>query len=444
MRSRTSILTGIVVGGAVCLGSATTAIADDPDDAELRARRIIRAEPPWWRRALALPERSTDLLAWPIKKTVIWAEDVNLPERVVDVLYFNDERTAGWFPNLDLGGEIGTAAGVRLFHNDLLGGGEEVFASVLLSFQTFQRDAGLEEGQVRAGALFPEVGGGPFHLRAQVLASKDEDEDFFVRPAADGTLLVGSETRESDQTTYASERLLGRFEVSVRPFRATAVGLSFRPRYGEVRDGEGREPSIPTAVEGFGGPTTLVGGGPLLRIDGRDSDVRPRRGWFLETEGGYWESIDGRATSGEEYRYARYTVEAQRIQPTFRPDRVLFFRMFLDRVERVEGAAVPFWDLPALDEDHDLRAFTRNRFRDDGALLVNVEYRWPIWDTWDAFVFFDEGQVFHEYRDIEPEAFEWSGGIGARFYSAQGFLFRVHFATGEEQQKFRIGLQQEF
>ena len=58
--------------------------------------------------------------------------------------------------------------------------------------------------------------------------------------------------------------------------------------------------------------------------------------------------------------------------------------------------------------------------------MFNVEYRYPIWDTWNAFLFWDEGQVFDHYKAIE--------GAGKITISTRVVEGQVHVAirdTGE-------------
>ncbi|MGH7859956.1 MAG: BamA/TamA family outer membrane protein [Candidatus Binatia bacterium] len=392
----------------------------------------------WWREALELPENAVDVFAWPVKRGLIWAERVNLPERVLDTLYFNDERTAGWFPNASFGGEIQSALGVRVFHDDLWGGGEEIGLSTLLAI------GDLEESRINFRFYAPTLGGRAAYLLTDVLYSEDNDEDLFVRIAPDGAPRLGPRTRESDDTTYELDLVRTRFEGGVRPIGPVKLGFSFEPLFGDVEEGGGAELPIPATVDGFGGPAVLLGGVSLVEWDARDSTVRPRAGWYARAEAGSWTGARGRTTDGRDYRYLRHRIDLRRYQPTFRHDRVVVIRVWLDRVETYDGGAVPFWDLPVLDEDHALRGFDRNRFRDKGALLFNVEYRYPIWDTWDGFVFLDEGQVFRHYSDARLEGFEWSAGGGVLFLTEKSFLLRVQYATSEEDRSFRVVLEQAF
>jgi hypothetical protein len=412
---------------------------DSPGHPPAEERRSGR---PWWRTALAAPDLALEGLAWPIKESVIWAERERLPERIRRALYFNEEETAGWRPSFELGGEIGPAAGVQLFHTDLWGGGEEIRLTTLFGFDAFS-GPGLEEQQVGLLFLVP-ADRRPFRFRSEIFAGEDRDEDFYVREAADGRLLVGHEAGEHDDTTYELDVARARIQLDWLPVEDVAIGVAFRPLAGDVEIGDGGEPPIPERVDGFGGTTVLLGGGPVVVWDRRDDPARPRSGSRVRVEGGYWTGVEGRTTAGREYEYGRYAVELEQHLPTFRHDRTIALQATLDRVETRSGRAAPFWELPLADEDHLLRAYTRNRFRDAGAIVVNAEYRYPIRDAWDAFLFVDEGQVFGDYDDLDWDRFEWSAGSGVRFYSKRGLLFRVLVAFGEEQANFRFGLAQEF
>lgn len=55
---------------------------------EIRERRLIRAERPLWRRALAAPNDLVTILTWPLKHALFWAEDVHLDRRIRDVVMF--------------------------------------------------------------------------------------------------------------------------------------------------------------------------------------------------------------------------------------------------------------------------------------------------------------------------------------------------------------------
>jgi len=56
-----------------------------------------------------------------------------------------------------------------------------------------------------------------------------------------------------------------------------------------------------------------------------------------------------------------------------------------------------------------------------------------VWDTWDAVIFLDEGQVYDDLGDLAIDEFHTAVGAGLRFMSQTGFLMRFEVARSSEQ-----------
>lgn len=61
-----------------------------------------------------------------------------------------------------------------------------------------------------------------------------------------------------------------------------------------------------------------------------------------------------------------------------------------------------------------------------GLVLANLEWRFPVWGPVGASFFVDGGNVWREYRDIEPSEMRWGGGVGVRVETPVGPL-RVEY-----------------
>ena len=59
---------------------------------QVAEQRRIHGEPSLGRRLLTLPYYVVALTGWPIKKMVIWMEDVNLPQRIEDAFSYPVRR----------------------------------------------------------------------------------------------------------------------------------------------------------------------------------------------------------------------------------------------------------------------------------------------------------------------------------------------------------------
>ena len=89
---------------------------------------------------------------------------------------------------------------------------------------------------------------------------------------------------------------------------------------------------------------------------------------------------------------------------------------------------MPFYEATTLGGVHTLRGYDHDRFRDEGYILLNAEYRWPVWDIFDGVVFFDTGQVFQRYKEVALDEFHSNVGAGLRVYGRSGVAGRVEAA----------------
>ena len=120
-------------------------------------------------------------------------------------------------------------------------------------------------------------------------------------------------------------------------------------------------------------------------------------------------------------------------------------RARLDKVTPLGDGIVPYTDLPVLGGSQRLRGYKRASFRAEGALLLSAEYRWPVWDTWNAYIFWDEGHPFNDFGDIEGDGFRSSFGAGLSIRTEAALLLGLRVAhSAREDALFGFTLEQEF
>jgi outer membrane protein assembly factor BamA len=78
-----------------------------------------------------------------------------------------------------------------------------------------------------------------------------------------------------------------------------------------------------------------------------------------------------------------------------------------------------------------LRGYPLNRFLDKGKLLVNAEYRFPIFWRIGGNVFADAGTVWPSLGEIDLGELAADAGVGLRFYMPD-FVVRVDVAWSGE------------
>ena len=121
-------------------------------------------------------------------------------------------------------------------------------------------------------------------------------------------------------------------------------------------------------------------------------------------------------------------------------------RARLDKAHALgDDSIIPYSDLTTLGGTHRLRGYRRGSFRGEGSLLLSAEYRYPIWDTWNAFLFWDEGQAFDQYEDLGLNQLEYSYGAGISVRTERAFLFGLRIARSHEEEALTgFSLEKEF
>ena len=151
-------------------------------------------------------------------------------------------------------------------------------------------------------------------------------------------------------------------------------------------------------------------------------------------------------TGSDEVRYYRVAAEVQRFVTLFWRNRILAIRGRVEKVRAVgDGHWIPYTDLLTLEGNTSTRGYERGYFRGQGAILLSAEYRYPIWDTWNAFVFLDESHVFDHFKDVDSSGFRSSYGGGIALRTEYGLLGKIQLAHSKNE-KLLIGfaVEQEF
>ena len=412
---------------------------------------------------LSLPQTLWTFLVYPLGQATIYAEHEKLPKKVRE-WFMNAEQTFGLFPYVILGGETSTAGGGQLFRFG---------RSHVLNAAYTIRDADRHRGSLqytdfaRAATYW--------NFEADYLKTNDEGstvngsvEDrfgaLFAVESADITATLGWRSNDGPLHLYSKSLTVegrvgwGRRDFSAQmPTTTPVVGVS------------GLTPAA-SQLGGLGEVISLFTAGATIEYDDRDFETPVRslshplnyqfpgrmlvqhqdayhsfRNTFYPERGGLLMAAASYVTGSDDTRFLRLAAEAQRFQTLFWRNRILAGRVRLDRVHRIDDGLVPLRDLPHLGGSQRLRGYERGALRGQGSLLLAVEYRWPIWDTWNAFLFHEEGQVFDQYGDIEADRFVSSTGSGVSLRSQTGLLLGLRLAhSAEEKLLAGFSLEQEF
>ncbi|SMO51788.1 BamA/TamA family outer membrane protein [Fodinibius sediminis] len=399
-----------------------------------------RAETGLGREILRIPASILHLAIMPLKWGVIWSQEYQVYDRLSD-LFLNEERTAGFYPNFSVGGRTAFAAGITYFNRDVAGTGHS------LDVNTFYTNA--ENFKLGVNYKIPPEQLQRYQLTFNGNMRLNDDQNIF---------LGGNSSSDDLEASYRIEHYSLQTEAGYLVTPGILAELTLGLTHAVIRDismeaAEGEAP-LPSALqsEGFGlGKATLLHTGLGMIADNRRALSRNTNDNLLSTITTSYDFKQtkirvysgslfdlgvryNRSTTGRDYEYLNYYGDWQQFFPLpgLPLDRRLALRARLQKRYPLGNSSVPFYEKSILGDAANLRGYRQDRFRDLGSLLLTLEYRYPIWDTWDAVLFTDQGQVFHNYRQIDLDQFHGAYGTGLRFMTASDFLFRVEIAFSRE------------
>ncbi|PCI39635.1 MAG: hypothetical protein COB53_02940 [Elusimicrobia bacterium] len=406
--------------------------AEPSSPKEIRAARRFRSNSTA-DRLFSMPRMLLDLPWIPVRKFLNYSERTDLFTRVSDLFYFDEAKTVGWSPKFSSGESSG--GGLSLFHHDLFSKKHQADVSFLYSAE--------DEFFGRAAYAVEDTPASPYFMKVELDLIRDKDVEIYSRANNSGEPVFGAKTAESNRRSYAFTRFSGKLTAGKQINKTLSLAVYVRGDRSKAGQGASGFLSLPSGVHVLDSSIGLFGGGTQLIWDLRDNPLRPSHGTLMTLQAGAVTSPNG-AINGHRFGYTQYSQVTEHYFPVFDPGRTFVIRHTLKKIDPLRGRKIPFYDLPRLDENNLLRSFKRNRFQDRGAFSFNLEYRYPIWVTWDAFLFFDGGQTFTEYSDLHAPDFRYSEGLGVRFLSEEKLMFVAQYAQGKEGGRFQVNLGQAF
>ena len=278
----------------------------------------------------------------------------------------------------------------------------------------------------------------------------EDDEEFFYD--------IGNNTTLNDSLAYGvKEKYLkagfeytwtkssGRFvnfnyQRERKPGRMNHISIDTYIKYRNltIDSGKAEFRVISDEITGYGEQSTIEGG-ISLSYDSRNRRYKPFKGGLFRLSGILSEQLNG-----DEFGFLRYTLEIHRYFQIFKRDRIIAIRAILDETIAPGDNVIPFYNMSVLGNAKTLRGYREGRFRDFGSALINIEYRYPIWDSWDGVLFLDQGEVFTNLRDLSVGGFHAGYGFGIRLRTMEGFLARAQVGFSKEGTRIILQFSQIF
>ena len=406
------------------------------------------------RSVFAIPKMIWDVLVHPVGQLAIYYEHAELLQQYYS-WFTNADGTIGVFPGFTLGGETGTGGGFRAFHTNLWHKGK-----ILTGQYTYSGGRG-QTGT--AAYIDPNVLGSELHWIFDVDFLRTRHDDASINAA-----LEDDDTRifRLDSVELTNRLRWRRHNGHLFPYKPNTqaevwVGYSrrdfraFKGGTGTLTDrGSTAEASL---LRGIGSNYAFYRVGGRLTYDDRDYK-RPRdfvvlplnyvlpgrvaveheglyyfwRDLGYPERGGLFEGSLELNTGPDHFRFTRLSTEVHRYITLFRNNRILAVRARLDKVSALGNDFVPYTDLTRLGGGDSARGYRRGFFTGEGAILINIEYRWPIWDTWNAFLFWDEGQIFDSFDEVSGSGFTTSVGGGITLRTEIGLIAKIQVGHSGE------------
>ena len=285
-----------------------------------------------------------------------------------------------------------------------------------------------------------QIGGSGFHASGFFQYDVREKEPFYG---------IGPKSSRGDSTS---------FRMKTTQLGAVA-GLSFSPAidlssvfsyknvniFNRAHDGKGDIRTIFAGqnIPGVNGED-LLNYELVLNRDIRDSPDQATKGSYQRLS---FKFTDG--TGNSSARYFTYLLDAAKYFQLASPRRIFVTRFFTEYNQKIDHGDVPFFEMaklgssgtfPSLSETS--RAYVYNRFCGEGAILLNLEYRYTVMEYKEfklktAF-FSDTGEVFSKINKVRLTDLRESYGIGFYLSYAKNTLLAFSVAHGNEGTRFYL------
>lgn len=180
----------------------------------------------------------------------------------------------------------------------------------------------------------------------------------------------------------------------------------------------------------------VSGIGVVYNFDSRDQLFSPEKGWLIEVLA----YTEGKAT-GSDFSYSRFSADVARYFPILKKH-----VLALNAVGVVTTGDAPFHQLATLGGTKRLRGYFDGRFRDKRLLLLQGEYRLPLFWRFGATAFGGAGWVGSEKEAIRSTFVHWNAGAGLRIAldRRQKINLRLDYGFGKGESGFYLTVGEAF
>jgi len=182
----------------------------------------------------------------------------------------------------------------------------------------------------------------------------------------------------------------------------------------------------------------ISGLGMSLTYDTRDNAFAPDKGFFAQLYFNHFAPY-----LGSQYTYTNVVLDIRRFIRVYR-QQVLALQLFNFTNF---GGDVPVRSLASFGGSNSMRGYYDGRYKDKQQMVLQSEYRVPVYGKFGIVVFGSVGDVAHKPADYEFNTLKYSYGGGIRFAlnKAEKLNLRLDYGlTGDHHQGFYFQLGEAF
>jgi outer membrane protein assembly factor BamA len=159
-----------------------------------------------------------------------------------------------------------------------------------------------------------------------------------------------------------------------------------------------------------------------LNFDTRNSIFFPEKGWWIDA---VW--LKEARWTGSDFRYDRWTLDISRYQ---RVGNELVWA--LNGLATLSAGDIPFFQMPRMGGIKRMRGYLDGKYRGQQMVLLQTEFRRPLFWRVGAVVFGGLGWVAEGLEEVEWRHTRYNYGFGFRFSMdrAQKINVRLDFGYG--------------
>ncbi len=325
----------------------------------------------------------------------------------------NQQNSLSVFPILMYDTDIGLGYGIKAKFVNYFSM-KESFDSILFNSTKGERlidfTFSIPDIEIRQGKKFP--------LSLDIKA-------VYNRILRDNFYGIGPETPKGELTNFTYEKKELKLSLSrgISSSLVCEASYSFRNvRYYDIEADKAHTEILKSVGEQFSPFLSLI-----FRYDTSDSQIHPTKGFRVQLQSDLANGFLGNKNAN----FTRLIVDLRKYLLFFGQRDVLAFRV---RFQKIAGDRIPLFELSVLgggSTENAMRGYKMNRFQDMGKILVNCEYRFPVWKRLGGNLFVDYGTVWPSLARINIQKSAFDAGWGLRYY-LKNFLARFDMGFSDE------------